>query len=181
MIPDRLKKGDVIGLISPSHVASEERYKFIITKIESFGYRVKVSANMYSDTYGYLASEEERASDFNAMACDPEVRMVFFGGGDGALEILPLIDYGAVARDPKIYMSYSDGTSILGAIYSKTGLTTYYGQSPSCFEDLRYYDYAEFMLHIADTGQESRPGEVRHIRPKAPLPGHDKGQRNRGL
>jgi muramoyltetrapeptide carboxypeptidase len=70
--------------------------------------------------------------------------MVFFGGGDGAIEILPLIDYDSIKRNPKIFSSYSDGTSILNAIHAKTGLVTYYGQSPTCFEDLREYDWEQF-------------------------------------
>ncbi|HWQ57617.1 MAG TPA: LD-carboxypeptidase [Clostridia bacterium] len=148
MLADRLREGDVIGIVSPSHVAQADIYAKIIANIERKGFRVKMGKNLYKDTYGYLASEAERAEDFNGMVLDETVRMVFFGGGYGALELLPHIDYDAIRRNPKIFLSYSDGTSILNAIYAMTGLTTYYGQTPGEFEDLRQYDYEQFTSHI---------------------------------
>lgn len=148
MIPAILQKGDTIGIVSPSHVATPENYRGILFGIEAMGFQVKTGPNLYKDTYGYLASEEERAEDFNAMVADETVKMVFFGGGEGSIDLLPLIDYDAVRRNPKIYLSYSDGTSILSAIYSQTGLTTYYGQSPDLFGDLRHYDYEQFVSHF---------------------------------
>ncbi len=64
--------------------------------------------------------------------------------------MLPLIDYAAVRKQPKIYVSYSDGTSILNSIYNKTGLMTYYGQTPGLLKDLRHYDYMQFAAHFLD-------------------------------
>lgn len=160
MLPEKLKTGDVIGIVSPSHVAQQDIYRRIIANIERKGFRVKTGKNLYKDTYGYLASEAERAEDFNGMVLDQTVKMVFFGGGYGALEILPYIDYGAILRNPKIFLSYSDGTSILNAIYAKTGLTTYYGQTPGEFEDLRQYDYEQFTSNLVR-------GDVREFVPNS--------------
>jgi len=148
MLAYKLKIGDTVGIVSPSHIASVERYGRIIAKIKSLGFNVKTGENIYKSTYGYLASEAERAYDFNKMILDDTVKMIFFGGGSGAIELLPYIDYAAVKRNPKIFLSYSDGTSILNAIYSKTGLITYYGQTPGDFEDLRYYTYEQFASHF---------------------------------
>jgi muramoyltetrapeptide carboxypeptidase len=145
---EKLRKGDTIGLVSPSHVEKPEKHNNIISKIKAKGFQVKIGANIYKDTYGYLASEEERADDFNQMVLDKNIKMVFFRGGNGGVEILPYIDYEAIKQNPKIFLSYSDGTSILNAIHSKTGLITYYGQDPNCFEDLRHYDYEQFDSHF---------------------------------
>lgn len=148
MLADKLRKGDTIGIISPSHVATVERYEGMIFGLESLGFRVKLGANLYKDTYGYLASERERADDLNQMVLDDEVRMILFGGGEGGNELLPLIDYENIKKHPKIFCSYSDGTTILQAIHAKTGLVTYYGQSPGIFSDLRHYDYVQFESHF---------------------------------
>ena len=149
---DKIKLGDTIGIVSPSHIAEKERYQKIIRGINNLGFNVKVGNNLYKDTYGYLASEAERADDFNQMIYDDEVKMVLFGGGYGAVEILPLIDYDAIKRTPKIFLSYSDGTSILNVIYAKTGLKTFYGQAPGDFEDIRLYDYTQFSSHFLQGG-----------------------------
>jgi muramoyltetrapeptide carboxypeptidase len=82
------------------------------------------------------------------MFSDEDVKMVFFGGGEGGNELLPYINFENIARHPKIVCSYSDGTTILNAIYTKTGLITYYGQAPGTFADLRYYDYMQFSSHF---------------------------------
>ena len=147
---DKLQKGDIIGIVCPSHIASAERHKQSIKTLEGIGYRVQLGGNVYKTTYGYLASEQERADDFNAMVADENVKMVLFGGGEGGNELLPLIDYELMKRNPKIYCSFSDGTTILNAIHSMTGLTTYYGQGPGMFNDLRYYDYIQFVSHFSE-------------------------------
>lgn len=148
MIPAVLQRGDTIGIVSPSHVATPEDYRGILFGIEAMGFQVKTGPNLYKDTYGYLASEEERAEDFNAMVADETVKMVFFGGGEGSIDLLPLIDYDVVRKNPKIYLSYSDGTSILDAIYTQTGLTTYYGLTPHDVVDLLHYNYEQFASHF---------------------------------
>jgi len=145
---DKLKPGDTIGMVSPSHIVEEERCQNIIRRINELGFKVKVGNNIYKDTYGYIASEYERADDFNQMIYDNDVKMVLFGGGFGAVDILPLIDYNGIKQNPKIFLSYSYGTSILNAIYAKTGLKTFYGQAPGNFEDLRLYDYKQFSSHF---------------------------------
>lgn len=147
--------GDTIGIISPSHVAAADRYANIISGIETSGFHVKTGENLYKSTYGYLASERERASDLNQMVMDETVKMVFFGGGYGSIELLPYIDYEAIKQHPKFFLSYSDGTSILNAIYSKTGLITYYGQTPGTFVDLLPYNYEQFMMHFVKGNPES--------------------------
>lgn len=148
MIADRLNYGDTIGLVSPSHIADPGKYEHIICSLKSKGFKVKTGKNLYKNTYGYSATEWERADDLNKMFLDDDVKMVFFGGGEGGNEILPYINFENIAGHPKIVCSYSDGTTILNAIYAKTGLITYYGQSPGIFEDLRYYDYMQFSSHF---------------------------------
>lgn len=147
MFAEKISKGSTIGIITPSHVAGDE-YKQIVRHIEQLGFRVKLGANIFKNTHGYLASEQERADDLNNMVSDDDVRMILFAGGWGASEILPYIDYKNIVRHPKLFVSYSDGTSILNAIYAKTGLTTYYGQGAGEFCDLRQYDYTQFTNHF---------------------------------
>ena len=139
-----------IGIFCPSHVADMERYAHSIAAIERLGFRVKMSANVQKDTYGYAASAEERAADLNALVADDSVQMILFSGGNSAVEVLPLIDYDNIRRNPKLFSSYSDGTPILNAIHSQTGLITYYGIGASDFSDLRHYNYTQFCSHFVE-------------------------------
>lgn len=152
MIPERLCFGDCIGVASPSHIATWEGYAPVFEAIERMGFRWKAADNLFSADWGYAASAESRAADINQLIHDPEVRMIFFGGGEGADDLLPLIDYEAARRNPKIWLSYSDGTSILNTVWQKTGLTTCYGQSVGMLSGLSEYDRRNFDAQIMGTG-----------------------------
>lgn len=143
-----LSRNGVIGICSPSHIPQKEDYAVIFEAIRRKGYCVREADNLYKDTYGYLASPEERAADFNQLVADPEVELILFGGGEGANELLPYIDFENIRQHPKRICSYSDGTTVLNAIWANTGLETYYGQGIGAFRDLRCYDYEHFLHHL---------------------------------
>ncbi|MDR2895844.1 MAG: LD-carboxypeptidase [Propionibacteriaceae bacterium] len=95
-----------------------------------------------------LPSAADRAADFNALLADDQVKLILFGGGDGAVELLPLIDYGAIARSPKLISSFSDASSLLMAIAAQTGLVTYYGLGLGAFTALSHYNWRQFQQHF---------------------------------
>ena len=140
-----LQRGDTIGIASPSHIVTDARYEPIFRGIEEHGFRVKKAKNLYANTYGYSATEQERADDINELVSDDNVKMILFGGGEGAIELLPYIDFENIKKHPKIFLSYSDGTSLLHTIYAKTGLITYYGQDPSLFATVSDYNDQQFI------------------------------------
>lgn len=152
ILPPRLCRGDVIGIASPSSIQKPESIERTVSVIEKLGFRARPAKNLFSDSWGFLASDTERASDLNELIRDPEVRMVMFGGGEGSPAIPRLLDFDAISRDPKIYSSYSDGTTILSTITAMTGIVTYYGQTPAVFNDLRYYNYMQFTENFV-TGE----------------------------
>ena len=102
ILPPRPKKGDVIGLAAPSWLATAEWAKPIADVLESMGCRVKYPRNLFASGWGYAASPEERTDDLNELIRDKSVRMIFFGGGEGADDVVPLIDYDAAKADPKL-------------------------------------------------------------------------------
>ena len=143
-----LPPGGLIGICSPSHVAERQRYQRIEAGIRSLGFQVKEAHNLYRDTYGYSATPEERAADFHQLVLDDAVGLIFFGGGEGSNELLPLLDFDAIRRHPKRIASFSDGTTLLCAIWANTGLETYYGPAPGCFEALNDYDREQFLRRL---------------------------------
>jgi len=48
-------------------------------------------------------------------------------GGYGVNRILPQVDFDLIRKNPKIFTGFSDITSLLNAIYKKTGLITFHG------------------------------------------------------
>lgn len=150
MQPERISMGDTIGLISPSHIAIRERYAEIIASLEKLGFKVKAGRNLYADP----ATAEQRADDLNSMVLDDEVKLIFFGGGYGSVDLLPLMDYDAIKKHPKAFLTYSDGTTILNAIYVMTGLSSFYGQTPGNFENADEYTLNHFFGNIVDRNNQ---------------------------
>lgn len=158
-----LSKNGTIGLCSPSHIPLYEaapgqeipwsrEYKNIIAGMEKDGFSVVQAENMYKKTWGFLASDVERGADLNQLAADKNVEYILFGGGEGAPEVLPYLDFELFRANPKRICSYSDGTSILNAVWANTGLETYYGQDPTMFTGWTDYNRRQFEGHILSDG-----------------------------
>jgi muramoyltetrapeptide carboxypeptidase len=127
--PPRLRKGDVIGVISPaSPPSAQEKIDKGVSYLEHLGYRIRIGRHVMAQ-HGYLAGTDElRAEDLNEMFRDPKVKAVFaLRGGYGTPRLLHMVDYNAVRRNPKILVGYSDLTALQLALYRKTGLITFSG------------------------------------------------------
>ncbi|MBD5512258.1 MAG: LD-carboxypeptidase [Lachnospiraceae bacterium] len=145
-----LKQGDTIGIICPSCVADKNDYEKYKRGIEKLGFKAKLGKNIYKDTDRYTASVEERVNDLNEMVYDEAVKMIFFDGGCGSVDLIPYIDYKQIKKTPKLFLSFSDGTSILNAVYAQTGITTYYGQTPILLGHISEYDRKQFVSHLVE-------------------------------
>src|SRR3990172_5427840 len=127
--PPALRKGDVIGICAPAspplHDGDLERG---IAYLERLGYRVELSPNL-SKKNGYLAgTDRERADDLNRLFRDRKVRAIIaLRGGYGTMRILPMIDYAAVRKHPKIFVGYSDLTALQLALWKKCRLVSFAG------------------------------------------------------
>ena len=128
-LASRLQPGMTIGLIAPASNGFEDQdIEFAMDIVRSLGFKVKPGAHLF-DRFGYLAgTDAARASDLNAMFKDPGVDAIFCArGGFGASKLLPLIDYDAIARNPKVLLGYSDITALHMAIAAKGGFVTLHG------------------------------------------------------
>lgn len=130
----RLKVGSTVGIISPSgspfdsDFTREKFEKGIECLKKDFGLNVRLAKN-YSEKLFYSAgTRAQRLEDFHAMWTNPDVDMILMSiGGNTATELLDDIDFDIIKRNPKIFSGISDGTVLLNAITSKTGLITYHG------------------------------------------------------
>lgn len=77
---------------------------------------------MYAEDSVFGASGEERARCLMDFYRDDEIKMIFdISGGDIANEILPYLDFELIAKSGKSFWGYSDLTTVLNAVYAKTG------------------------------------------------------------
>ena len=127
--PKRLKKGDVIGIISPASFPTDvSKIHKGVEYLEKIGYRVEVGENVGQEQ-GYLAgTDEQRISDIHAMFANKRVKAIMcLRGGYGSGRLLDRIDYSLIRKNPKIFVGYSDITSLQMAFLQKAGLVTFAG------------------------------------------------------
>ena len=156
--PDRLRPGDKVGLVSPATAAFETQPIEIMQEaLESLGLEPLLGENFYS-RHGYFAGEDRaRASDINTFFADPDVRMIFARGGWGSARVLPLLDFDAIANNPKVLLGYSDATALINGVHARTGLVTFHGPSPL---DRFSADYFQRIVMDGKTATMQNPGEI---------------------
>ena len=129
IIPKKLKKGDIIGIVAPSNPITGENIEEIRKAkeiVEKDGFKVKFSKNLFSNTNGYSSTAKEKAEDINRMFADKEVKMIWCAkGGQNSNSTFEYLDYELIKNNPKIICGYSDITSLTNMITAKTGLVTF--------------------------------------------------------
>ena len=128
IVPKRLKKGDIIGLVTPAGVITKEQLKSTIENVENLGFKAYYEPSILAK-YGYLAgTDQERADELMHMFTNENVDAILCArGGYGAIRILDLLDFNQIKINPKVLLGYSDITAFLSAIYEKSGLVTFHG------------------------------------------------------
>jgi len=126
--PPRLKVGDTVGLINPAAFSYPQEIEPIQKILSAMGLKVKLGTHIF-ERYGYLGGKDiDRAADVNAMFADSSIQAILtVQGGWGCNRILPLLDYQLIRSHPKIIMGFSDITSLLLAIYARSGVVTFHG------------------------------------------------------
>ena len=127
--PQRLKTGDVIGIISPASSPDDlTKINSGVQYLEKLGYKVEVGKNVGSND-GYLAgSDAQRLSDLHYMFKNKQIKAIFsIRGGYGSGRLLDKIDYNLIRKNPKIFVGYSDINALQSAFFAKTGLITFAG------------------------------------------------------
>ena len=128
-IPKALVKGDLIGITAPAGTIWNDYHIRKIEKIlTDMGYRVKIGASNYKQVAYLAGTDESRAAELMEMFKDTSIKAILtMRGGWGCARILDLLDYKEIIANPKIIMGFSDITSLVNAIYARTGLITFHG------------------------------------------------------
>jgi muramoyltetrapeptide carboxypeptidase len=130
--PPKLQPNSVIGIIAPSsplrEIGGAERLEQGIRYLESLGYRVELGKSVYSSTHYLAGDDSTRLDDFVSMMTNPNISAVFCSrGGYGSMRFLSRIPYELIRSNPKIFVTFSDGTALNSALYSQAGLITFSG------------------------------------------------------
>lgn len=104
-------------------------YKERIIKLENTLLQVGLTPvfgdYIYKNFSVFSGLGKERAESLMNFYKDDEIKAIFdISGGDIANEILPYLDFELISQSNKSFWGYSDLTTIINAIYAKTGKTS---------------------------------------------------------
>ncbi|MFF1719450.1 S66 peptidase family protein [Streptomyces sviceus] len=130
--PSRLAPGARVAVVAPSGPVVEEQLQAGLDLLRGWDLDPVVAPHVL-DTHGelgYLAgADADRAADLQQAWCDPSVDAVLCArGGYGAQRIVDLLDWEAMrAAGPKVFVGFSDVTTLHQAFATRAGLVTLYG------------------------------------------------------
>ena len=174
--PPAPRPGDLIALVCPSSPLAEGKPVEVIAEaVEALGFQVRIGASCRSGTdCGYAAAPASvKARDINEAFADPAVKAVWcVRGGSTAWQIPPLLDYDAIARNPKPLIGFSDITTLHLAVNRRCGLVTFHGPTANRVPDWTAGDSFSWRSLQNALGLEGRmaaenpPGEsIQVLRP----------------
>ena len=143
MKPRSLRPGATIQFVTPASPLTEDKFTFITGMLQDAGYRVKVAPHAL-ESDGYLAgTDQDRAADLQAAFNDPGTDAVLCTrGGYGCSRLLPLLDLDRIANSGKMFLGFSDITTLhlalnrlgMPTVHSPMALTLHYPRQPWVYE-----------------------------------------------
>lgn len=114
------------GLTACSNGQAREKEQEIcqlVNRLSAMGIHTVQSRHLYAVDGVFSASAKERAKDLMAFYEDPGIDVIYdISGGDIANEILNALDYEVIQKSGKMFWGYSDLTTVINAVYAKTGM-----------------------------------------------------------
>lgn len=109
--PLYLRKGDVVGVVSPAGSIPPSVLSEGIRILEFWGLVVKVGSHALCVNGVYAGMDQERASDLQLFLDDPDVKAIFCTrGGYGTVRLLDYLNFEGFSKNPKWIVGFSDIT-----------------------------------------------------------------------
>lgn len=103
----------------------------------------------------FSGSAEERANALMKVYMDAEIREIFdISGGDVANGVLPYLNYHVIAESGKRFWGYSDMTTVINAIYAKTGKASVLYQIRNLISKDRKQQIQDFCNTVLENGTD---------------------------
>ncbi len=133
--PEKLKKGDTIGICAPSGGIAEKedilQLELAENQLRKMGYKIIETKSVRKENKGRSASGKERAKEFMELLENEEVKLIIFAaGGDFLIEIFGYLDFEKIKNlKPKWLQGYSDITGISFLFNTILDIPTMYCQT----------------------------------------------------
>ena len=128
-LPAPLTPGDRIAIVSPASAFARAEFDAGVDELRRLGFVPVYDETVFAREAGYLAGTPElRAGAFLRYWRDASVRaLIATRGGYGSVQLLPFLDRETIIASPKLFIGYSDNTSIMSWLTCQCGITALHG------------------------------------------------------
>jgi muramoyltetrapeptide carboxypeptidase len=167
--PRPLRKGDGIAVVSPASPFDRQEFERGIAEIRRLGYEPLYEESIFDKTVFTSGPATVRAAAFVAAWSNPAVAAVVAArGGYGSVQLLPEFGAWRPQDTPKLFIGYSDTTSLLSWLTCRCGLTALHGPmlGGRLAKGRAGYDETSFLrlLEGKGAGLELRPEGLTVVR-----------------
>ncbi len=126
--PRALRPGDTVGIVAPASNIKRELVEKGSEALRQLGYKPFYFESILEQEIYFAGSAERRARELGEMFARDEVRGILCArGGYGANYLLGRVDLQKIADHPKIFVGYSDITTLLAWFADSAGFVTFHG------------------------------------------------------
>lgn len=130
--PPALRPGDTVGIIAPASNIKRAELEAGCEALRRAGYRPFYFDSILEQDLYFAGSVERRARELEEMFSRDDVRAIVCArGGYGANYLLKTLDLEIIRAHPKIFIGYSDITTLLTYFHDAAGLITFHGPMAS--------------------------------------------------
>ena len=116
------RKAGIVCCSNGQNAESKETLERLKDYLTSVGLNPLFGKYIYRGKTVFSETDCQRAEELMKFYRDPEIRVIFdVSGGDLANGILPYLDFDLIGGSEKEFWGYSDLTTVINAIYAKTG------------------------------------------------------------
>jgi len=140
--PPALRPGDTVGVIAPASNIQRAELDAGCEALRHAGYRPFYFDSILEQDLYFAGSVERRARELEEMFVRDDVRAIVCArGGYGANYLLRELDLEKIKAHPKIFVGYSDITTLLTYFSDAAGFVTFHG--PMAAKDWAHEDGVE--------------------------------------
>ena len=126
--PPAVRPGDRIAVVSPASAFARDELDRGVAELRRLGYEPEYDDSIFETALFTSGSAETRASAFMRAWSDPDIAaLIAVRGGYGSVQLLPIFDSWAAQQTPKLFIGYSDNTSLLSWLTCQCGVTALHG------------------------------------------------------
>jgi muramoyltetrapeptide carboxypeptidase len=140
--PLALQAGDTVGIVAPASNIQRHLLEAGCEGLQQLGYKPFYFDSILEQDLYFAGSVERRARELEEMFGREEVRAIVCArGGYGANYLLGKLDPQKIVLHPKIFVGYSDITTLLTCFLDSAGFVTFHG--PMVTKDFAHSDGVE--------------------------------------